>query len=72
MIRFPAVGNRAFGTAATRNPGGLNRVYTDKTRLRGLKIPPHDFQSPNTLFVRLRGHRLCRRGFQPPGFPTAG
>ncbi|MEG4178100.1 hypothetical protein [Microcoleus sp. S13_C3] len=46
-----------------KTPAVGNRSYTDKTRLRGLKISPDDFQSPNTLFVRVGGHRLCRRGF---------
>ncbi|MEK0180310.1 hypothetical protein [Microcoleus anatoxicus] len=36
-----------------------------------MKISPDDFPSPNTFFVRGGGHRLCRRGFQPPRIPTA-
>ena len=51
-----------------KTPAVENRGYTNKTRLRGLKISPDDFASGNTLFVRGGGHRLCRRGFQPPGF----
>ncbi|WP_370641574.1 hypothetical protein, partial [Tychonema sp. BBK16] len=34
-----------------------NRVYTDETRLRGLK----------TFLVRAGGHCLCRREFYSPG-----
>jgi hypothetical protein len=46
-FEIPAMGNPAIG----------NRVYTDKTRLRGLK----------TFLVREGGLRLCRREFYSPG-----
>ena len=39
-------------------PAMGNRVYTDKTRLRGLKA----------FLVRGGGLRLCRREFYSPGY----
>jgi len=47
-IAIPAIAIPAMG----------NRVYTDKTRLRGLKA----------FLVRGGGLRLCRREFYPPGY----
>jgi hypothetical protein len=47
-IAIPAIEITAIG----------NRVYTDKTRLRGLKA----------FLVRGGGLRLCRREFYSPGY----
>jgi hypothetical protein len=52
MIGMEVIGNPAIG-----NPAIGNRVYTDKTRRRGLK----------TFLVRGGGHRLCRRELYSPG-----
>jgi len=67
-IAHPSKNAIAHPQQNPKTPAVGNRGYTNKTRLRGLKISPDDFASPNTLFVRGGGHRLCRRGFQPPGF----
>ena len=48
MIAIPAIEITAIG----------NRVYTDKTRLRGLKA----------FLARGGGLRLCRREFYSPGY----
>ncbi|WP_236504730.1 hypothetical protein [Tychonema sp. BBK16] len=63
-----AIAHQPKNVKIPKTPAVGNRGYKNKTRLRGLKISPDNFPSPNTLFVRGGGHCLCRRGFQPPGF----
>ncbi|MEG4817085.1 hypothetical protein [Microcoleus sp. K5-D4] len=67
-LKFDRPINKKPDRPSTKNPAVETAATQTKPDESGLKISPDDFQSPNTLFVRVGGHRLCRRGFQPPEF----
>ncbi|MCC3573273.1 MAG: hypothetical protein JGK30_19315 [Microcoleus sp. PH2017_40_RAT_O_B] len=49
-----AIAHQSKNAKIPKTPAVGNRCYTDKTRLRGLKISPDNFRAPNTLFVGVR------------------